>query len=315
MTLELGIPLLRKFTPLPSDSSSGLNSSISTDRDSVPIAREFKIALQEIDQHQQEILQAYTSSQPERMDRSETKKTDKKTVSLNDDSSADFTTTIPISPELYPELVDHSLFPQHEGCDLEDRGPVVPMTMSIQLLKEYLSKRTGGKKVIRIKDVHALRWIPASYQVDMLVKGKQTAENEYFLEIEEHFNARFELADAFPDSPEPSDDTFPDAKPTEVDARTMYDDLYMFHGPLYQGIKELGPACERGIRGILHVPSSKGSHLDSDGQLFGYWILAFSEQDKLALPIGVSKINLFGEDPEPGSVLNCKVWITPDNNI
>jgi phosphopantetheinyl transferase len=94
-----------------------------------------------------------------------------------------------------------------------------------------------------------------------------------------------------------------------VDARGLYDERWMFHGPAYQGVIELGPISADGIRGRLETLPAPGALLDAAGQLMGYWILVSLERDRLILPTGVERIQFFGAEPPVGSQLECTVRI------
>ena len=47
----------------------------------------------------------------------------------------------------------------------------------------------------------------------------------------------------------------------------------MFHGPRFQGVAELGPIGDNGVRGLFAASSTPGALLDNAGQLLGFWIM------------------------------------------
>jgi hypothetical protein len=83
----------------------------------------------------------------------------------------------------------------------------------------------------------------------------------------------------------------------------------MFHGPAYQGIVHLDALGDDGIRGDIETGAARGALLDNAGQLFGYWVMARYTSHRLAMPIGLRRVELFGPHPQPGERLTCTVRI------
>jgi hypothetical protein len=84
----------------------------------------------------------------------------------------------------------------------------------------------------------------------------------------------------------------------------------MFHGPLYQGVDDMGPTGEEGMLGTFTHLETPGSLLDNFGKLVAYWVI-----DKRgyigegALPTGLGRIEYFGDEPEPGTKVRCDIRI------
>jgi hypothetical protein len=97
--------------------------------------------------------------------------------------------------------------------------------------------------------------------------------------------------------------------PAPHDAATLYTERWMFHGPAYRGVVGLGPVGQDGIRGVLETGAAKGALLDNAGQLFGYWVMIKDTVDRMAMPIAIRRLELYGPHPAPGERLPCAVQI------
>jgi phosphopantetheinyl transferase len=84
----------------------------------------------------------------------------------------------------------------------------------------------------------------------------------------------------------------------------------MFHDEAYQGIRELLRLGTDGIVGTLESRPAPGALLDNAGQLIGIWMGEMVDDDRLALPVSIERIDLYGPHPEPGERLECRVRIT-----
>jgi 4'-phosphopantetheinyl transferase EntD len=87
----------------------------------------------------------------------------------------------------------------------------------------------------------------------------------------------------------------------------MYDDRWMFHGPQYQGVTELGPIGDNGVDGVIDVLPAPGALLDCAGQLMGWWVMHTETRDRLAMPVKIDRIALFAPDPVAGERVACRV--------
>jgi len=117
------------------------------------------------------------------------------------------------------------------------------------------------------------------------------------------------FADAYPAAPAPSREPLLDARPAAIDAETLYRDHWMFHGPSYQGVRVLDPVSPGGIRGELVTGSAEGALLDNAGQLFGYWIMEFTDRDRLAMPVKIERVEFFEPHPSVGGHVACAVHV------
>lgn len=223
-----------------------------------------------------------------------------------------------------PYVMDHELYPQRPGWSVvADRHPVVPLTMEIALLREAIESTLPGYVVIRFKEVHAFNWLVVDQPTEIVMhfQMEQYPEIEVGIEgymkakavIDTHYPApsgRFEVqrSDVFERRSRHRTAPFENPRPAAIDAQHLYEERWMFHGPAYQGVIQLGPMADNGVSGRIRVPSGKGALLDNMGQLAGYWVME-QDKDSLAMPISVDRISFFGTEPEVGSEFDCHIWV------
>jgi acyl transferase domain-containing protein/phosphopantetheinyl transferase len=223
-----------------------------------------------------------------------------------------------------PYVMDHELYPQRPGWPVvADRHPVVPLTMEIALLREAIEACLPGFVVISFKEVHAFNWLVVDQptEIGIHLQMHQYPEIEVAIEgymkakavIDAHYPAptggfEAERSGVFERRSRHRTAPFENPRPAAIDAQHLYEERWMFHGPAYQGITQLGPMADNGISGSIRVPSGKGALLDNMGQLAGYWVME-QDKDSLAMPISVDRISFYGAEPEVGCEFDCHIWV------
>jgi acyl transferase domain-containing protein/phosphopantetheinyl transferase len=227
-----------------------------------------------------------------------------------EDSPAPSTARLTLSVQTVPALKDHSFFPQPKDWpNIADGYPVVPMTMSLALMMKAAQELMPGRVAVRVEDMRAMRWIVVEPALEVEIKATPVSDDRVHVAIEGYAEAEVLLKDTYPDPPPSSDAPLSDPKPPPVDAATLYADRWMFHGPKYQGVVEMGPMGKDGIQGVLETPEGPGGLLDNAGQLFGFWVMAANDTDRLAMPVRVRSLDFYGPDPQAGERLSCTVRI------
>src|SRR5258708_17356023 len=95
-----------------------------------------------------------------------------------------------------------------------------------------------------------------------------------------------------------------DGAAATVDARSVYDDRTLFHGPAYRGIVDLGRIGSDGIRGTLSCSAARGALLDNAGQLYGYWVVSRHATNRMAMPVRIGRVTLHSPHPRPAHRLH-----------
>lgn len=206
-----------------------------------------------------------------------------------------FEEDISISTDDYPFLFDHTVVKQPEGWSYpEDLNPVIPMTMSVELLAEAASRQAPDKKVVSITNMNIFKWLDVNVPFVNKIKGKWKAEDSITLSIDGFLTATVNLADEFP---EPEASLYKESElgdiilPPVKGADAYVSDL--FHGPRYQSLVEIKEIRERGIRARFRKTEGKGSLLDAFGQMIGYHCQKSLDTDKTTFPVSVQEIKFY----------------------
>lgn len=201
---------------------------------------------------------------------------------------------------------------------LEDRFPVVPMTLSIQWVmetaqqwvNEFDQKQTQPLKVVGVREVRAAKWIEIEPKQLVQVQAYWHDDNEVFVEILGHLTAIVCVALQAPQAPQIQFLPQKNERQAPLTAQEVYSRRWMFHGPAYQGISQLLGISPSGIRGTIRNDGVPGALLDNVGQLFGLWVMLTQSEDRVVMPVRLASFQLFGPPPKLGDELQCTVEIT-----
>ncbi|MGW5721156.1 beta-ketoacyl synthase N-terminal-like domain-containing protein [Amycolatopsis sp. NPDC003865] len=220
-------------------------------------------------------------------------------------------TTLAVSVEAMPYLLDHCFFKQPPQAEAGDRWPVVPATTVIDHLMGFAEQAAPGRRAVAVHDVRLTQWITAVPAVTVGVRVRPQGPGRVLAALDGYSQATVELAPAYPaDAPAPW--TFPASaeQVPETTAAQLYDERWMFHGPRFQGVTELTAVGERHVRAVLTTPAAPGALLDNVGQVLGYWIMSRLTERTTVFPVGMREIRFHGPHPAPGERLDCLVKIT-----
>ncbi len=208
-----------------------------------------------------------------------------------------------------PYVRDHEFYSlPPEWPFSEDRRPVVPLTMEIMLVREAVQAQAPGLKIIEISDVQAYKWLDISTPLTIEITLLQRADGVVEAEITGYFKALVTLAPAYPAADIAAPAALANPRATEADARSLYEDRWMFHGPAYRGVAAFHAIGDNGIDATLRVTGGKGALLDNMGQVAGYWVMEQPE-DCLAMPIGVGRVRFFADDPRAGDLMRAHMRV------
>jgi phosphopantetheinyl transferase len=211
--------------------------------------------------------------------------------------------------------MDHCFFRQAEGWPvLSDWYPVVPMTMCLAMMMEAALTLDPEWRVVEVTHVRAYRWLAVSPPVQVVIRAVVNERGRVQVSISDdhgqgYIEAVVRLAPAYPHPSVSAPPTLKDERPPPIEARALYRDRWMFHGPSYQGVSRLGAIGSDGIRGTLVCCSGKGGLLDNAGQLLGFWVMVNAAVDRLAMPVTLDRLALYGPEPSQGAAVECVVKI------
>ncbi len=288
--LELGVPLVRlerslEGARIPHDVRAPERGADS------PVQRGFEAVMQELVDSQEAVRRAWTAGPaPPSAPR---EKVVRRRLSVKTD----------------PHLLDHCLIPQRPGWpSVADRNPVVPMTMMIRMMMDAAVALVPDRVPIAVEDLLAHTWLAVEPPVEVAIRTTLVAPDRVRVVIEGSAEAVVVLAERYPQPPAAPVVGLTNPRPSEVSGAALYEDRWMFHGPAYRSVTEILEFGEDGIRGRIRPLPAEGALLDGAGQLFGYWVMQSVERDRLAMPIKLGALRLFGPEPREGEELVCTAW-------
>lgn len=227
-------------------------------------------------------------------------------------------------------LHDHTLGRRVSTDDDTLRGlPIVPLTMSMEMLASAGAALMPGRVLVSMKDVKANRWIK--------LEGEKTA-----VEIVAHVNAAGEVeaqvlqvdepeggeptatdklvegtlvfADAYPEAPQAAELSLSGERPSSWTPERLYSEG-MFHGPRWQGVASVDRWGEDGTAATMRVLPFEGYFrsdpapafvtdpvvLDAAGQLVGFWTQEHLESGAIVFPFHVRELQIFGPNLPAGA--------------
>jgi acyl transferase domain-containing protein/phosphopantetheinyl transferase len=281
MKLDLGVPLVKMRTPL------ALSPVLRAPEASDPVVAEFNATMRRVAEAQEEVMRAWRGAGPR-------ESTDCRTLSV----------------EAEPFLVDHCFFRQPPGwTSLPDRYPVVPLTTSLAWVMDAARALVPTEVVVAIEGVRAYRWLAVAPPVEITVRARFDGRDAVAVSIEGYLDATVRMGARYPAAPAPDTQRLADETPAPLGAERLYIDRWMFHGPAFQGVVDLGPRGRDGIRGVLRALPAPGGLLDNAGQLLGFWVMIENDIDRLAMPVKIERLAFFGPEPPPGTPVECTVRI------
>ncbi|RFS81681.1 acyltransferase domain-containing protein [Actinomadura spongiicola] len=223
------------------------------------------------------------------------------------------TTSRVFSLETMPYLSDHCVVPQAPGWpDMSDRFPIVPLATLLEVLADTARALLPGTVVIGFENVHAARWIVAAPPTTAAVRAHLIDERDrprkVKVVVEGYADGTVLLADRYPAPPSPDRTPLTVEGPPIVTAERLYDERWMFHGPLFRGITEITALAEDGVRAVLTSLPAPGALLDSAGQLCGHWIQVYGDTNQTVFPVGIERVSLYGPQPSLGEPVVTTIW-------
>ncbi len=294
LEISLSAPIFQPTQPLDIAAPLSLTAPFDPTVDpGDPLAVELAASLRELTSAQDEIFRALQQA------RGPAHPTQREMVTVRE-----------MSVDRYPALVDHSFYRQRlPWPNMEDRYPVVPMTMLLSLMMDVARELVPERIPVGLERVRALRWLAVAPPVEITLTARFDGESKVEVIIDGYASGIVEMASVYPAPPRPDTGPLERETPARIDATELYEGRWMFHGPAYQGVTHLGPLGKDGIRGALVSLAAKGGLLDNAGQLLGYWVMQNATVDRLAMPVLLERVRFFSPDPPPDERVECCVRI------
>ena len=234
-----------------------------------------------------------------------------------------------LDEDLY--LADHAFLGCADLKPLRDRYPVVPLTVTLELLAETAACLAPGMNLLSIEDVQAKRWI-ALDGVDSLdvrveaTTGPPGPDGTVAVRLEAfdpvacvatataRFGPRYGLTLDLRFSELTGAHAFP------IPVERLYADGHFFHGPRFRCLAAIHTRGDQGLLGELVVPSHDSflrataapqmltdpTVLDGVGQLLG---AMFFDRNVDILPVGVDRIEFYRPPPPAGTRVAARLEI------
>ncbi|MER6815179.1 beta-ketoacyl synthase N-terminal-like domain-containing protein [Spirillospora sp. NPDC000708] len=221
------------------------------------------------------------------------------------------------SLEAMPYLADHCVFPQPpDWPDMSDRFPIVPLATLLEVMAATARELLPDTVVVGFESVRAVRWVVAAPPTSAAIRAHLvdgggaagTGPRRVKVVIPGHTDGTVLLAERHSAPPPPDRTPLTGEGPPVVSAERLYEERWMFHGPLFRGVTEVTALAEDGVRGVLTSLPTPGALIDSAGQLCGHWIQVYGEKDQTVFPVGIERVSLYGPPPAAGERLETTVW-------
>jgi phosphopantetheinyl transferase len=230
-------------------------------------------------------------------------------------------------------LADHNFVYAPGIKPLSECYPVVPMTVSLELMAEAAACLAPGHGLLGFENVTARRWIAVSDNgaLDLTIKGqvqdRQEQSDHKRIAVQVQVGRTQESAieatvlfGTYYDKPPPAQSVPTTADPA-LDADHLYGQRHLFHGPRFQCLHGPLQVQADGAHGQLRVRPAcdwfaSTDHpqllcdpglLDTVGQLLAVWSM---QDGGSAFPVGLSRLDFHGATPAAGSVLPISLRIT-----
>ncbi|WP_242906302.1 beta-ketoacyl synthase N-terminal-like domain-containing protein [Actinomadura terrae] len=299
MRLDLGTPLVRLDGAVP---PIGTDSGVPELPDGDPVLAELEALLNDATSGAQTVLEALGSgggagSAP----------------GGPPSAAAELVVSRVFSLEAMPFLADHCVFPQPpDWPDMSDRFPIVPLATLLEVMAAAARELLPDLVVIGFADVRAVRWVVAAPPTCADIRAHLVDDGggprRVKVVIPGHTDGTVLLDASYPMPPTPDRTPLTGEGPPVVTADRLYEERWMFHGPLFRGVTEITALAQDGLRGVLTVLPAPGALLDGAGQLCGHWLQVYGEDDQTVFPVGVERLALYGPLPPAGEELRTTVW-------
>lgn len=220
-----------------------------------------------------------------------------------------FKKQLDVSLQNSPWLIDHSLLKQKPGWHcVEDMDPVIPMTMIFELFGDLAREQVPELRVQKIMAIKVFQWMNVVEPFRETVTGEWKGPARVYLDLDKYANAEVLLSDT-KGIPETNGYDIGEPLGISITPEQIYREN-MFHGPAYQGIREVKIVGKNGITGLISGDAGKGSLLDNAGQLFGLWLQLTLTKDRIAFPVKINEVEFYGEMEDQAGIFECTCRLT-----
>ena len=234
-------------------------------------------------------------------------------------------------------LTHHTLAGKISSIDERLVGlPVIPLTVSMEILAEVASLLAPGRLVVGMKNVQASRWLvlEQDHLALEITARCEAGGDEIQVELRESLGGvnngetvpavvgTVVVAQRYADSPERAPFMLDDGRPSKWRSGRMYADTGMFHGPLFQVVSSIDLTGKQGAQATFTGRPIDGFFrtkagdqlidpvtLDAMGQVVGYWVGDHFEKGLSVFPFRLAKLEIFRAALGAGEEARCRVKV------
>ncbi len=234
-------------------------------------------------------------------------------------------------------LADHAFVHAPGVKPLSACLPIVPMTLSLEIMAEAAACLAPGYGLIGFEDIKATRWIELAdipglrlrihAEVAQFDSAHEVCHIAAAIHVEDQtapaIQARVLFAPHYLLELSLEFTELTEVHRYPLNAEEIYETRHLFHGPTYQCLVGDIFLGQRGAVGNLLVKAPSGlfrstdrpqlltdpALLDAVGQLIGIWAM---ERERYVFPIGIKKLELYRPTPPPGTEVPVRIEITRD---
>lgn len=214
--------------------------------------------------------------------------------------------------------------------------PVLPFAFATELMGQAALKLAGsrGETLQELREIRGLRWLAVDGStLDLELRARQETSGAVALELYEcgpsetviAYTAQAFVGPTFEAVPEPILIDFKKTRDFTVSGAAFYS--FVFHGPAFQGIRQLTGIGAMGAEAEMVVASGTGLLplgvpmdflsnpvlQDCAGQLVGFWLLEQHGLVDIGLyPYRLGKLCRYGASPGPGAQVICRASVDFD---
>jgi phosphopantetheinyl transferase len=214
--------------------------------------------------------------------------------------------------EDHPYLIDHAIVRQPKDWPYqEDLNPVVPLSMTIELLAEIAIRHDPNRKIVKIAKITAYQWIGLERPFNGTIKGTWKTPDILEVNLEGYAKANVHFGDEWPPPPpeyegpiDVGEEILPQLDPAET-----YD-RFAFHGPMYHVCKTQTKIGSHGMIGTGWKAEGKGSLIDAMGQQLGLFLHLTQTENTISFPVRIREIDFYAHIFDQDGVFEQSMVIT-----
>jgi malonyl CoA-acyl carrier protein transacylase/phosphopantetheinyl transferase (holo-ACP synthase) len=214
--------------------------------------------------------------------------------------------------------------------------PVLPFTVMAEMLAQVAARLVPGRVLVGLREIKARRWVRYEAGPILLeIVAEADPDNPGEVRAALYNRGKSGLGDApevegiivFGDRragpPVSTAEPLASPEPSRFNARSMYAEQWLFHGPALRAVSEVGLIDDGGIDGMLRVLPRRGLYqdrkaprpltdpivLDAFTHLLGLWGLDRLSEGDVVFPLRLGRLDVFGDDPPEGTDCPCRVRI------